>query len=49
MEDTKTGNDDLSAGRTDELEPQVLAKVTDVTGVSGSGNGDFDNIVWSME
>ncbi len=29
-----------------ELEPMVLARVTEVTGTAGDGGGDGDNIVW---
>lgn len=29
-----------------ELEPMVLAQVTEVTGCAGDGGGDIENIVW---
>jgi hypothetical protein len=33
----------------DELEPVVLAAVTDITSSGGSGEGDFQNVVWANE
>lgn len=30
----------------DELEPMILAPVSEVTGSGGSGEDDWDNVVW---
>jgi hypothetical protein len=37
------------ACESDDLEPVVLAAVTEVTGAAPSGGGDDDNVVWANE
>lgn len=46
MQESSTKNDNVSTNEMGELEPVVLAKVSEVTGACDWGGGDDDNIVW---
>lgn len=50
MNDVTKPQQDYSPAEADDLalEPVNLGAVSDLTGDSGSGGGDRDNIVWGM-